>query len=99
MSVGVIVYATITVFVFPGDFKKNGKAVPSYAFPFFIIGTTLLFIGMFSSAAIIERSSKEYSIKPKKPSKLYWLQPGNQKVGDQVFGAFLAVKEGANSTM
>lgn len=96
---GVIVYALITVFIFPGDFKKDGKAVPSYAFPFFIIGSAFLFIGMFSSAIIIERSSKEYFITPKKPSKLYWLQPGNQNVGDQVFGAFMAVKEGANSTM
>lgn len=49
-----------------------------------------LFIGMFFSAVIIERSSKEYYLKPNQPSKLYWLQPGNQKVGDQVFGSFLA---------
>lgn len=90
---GVVVYAAITVFVFPDTFKKNGKAVPSYAFPFFIIGTTFLFIGMFFSAVIIERSSKEYYLKPNKPSKLYWLQPGDQKVGDQVFGAFLAEEE------
>jgi ankyrin repeat protein len=45
---------------------------------------------MFCSAIIIERSSRKYCLKPKKPSKLYWLQPGNQKVGDQVFSAFLA---------
>jgi len=88
---GVVVYAVLTVFVFPDAFKKNGKAVPSYAFPFFIIGSTFLFVGMFFSAVIIERSSKKYRLKPNKPSKLYWLQPGNQKVGDQVFSAFLAV--------
>ncbi|KAJ6111771.1 hypothetical protein N7523_007832 [Penicillium sp. IBT 18751x] len=99
LQIGVIVYAIITVFIFPTNFKKNGEAVPSYAFPFFIIGSTFLFIGMFCSAVIIERSSKEYYVTPKKPSKLYWLQPGNQNVGDQVFGAFMAVKEGANSTM
>ncbi|KAJ5119743.1 hypothetical protein N7448_010412 [Penicillium atrosanguineum] len=99
LQIGVIVYAMITVFIFPSDFKKDGKAVPSYAFPFFIIGSAFLFIGMFSSAIIIERSSKEYSIEPTKPSKLYWLQPGNQNVGDQVFGAFMAVEEGMNSTM
>ena len=45
---------------------------------------------MFFSAVIIERSSKEYYLKPNKPSTLYWLQPGNQKVGDQAFGSFLA---------
>ncbi|OQD77144.1 hypothetical protein PENDEC_c003G06013 [Penicillium decumbens] len=91
LQIGVVVYAVLTVFVFPDAFKKNGKAVPSYAFPFFIIGSTFLFVGMFFSAVIIERSSKKYRLKPNKPSKLYWLQPGNQKVGDQVFSAFLAV--------
>lgn len=48
---------------------------------------------MFFSAVIIERSSKEYYLEPNKPSTLYWLQPGDQNVGDQVFGAFLAEEE------
>jgi hypothetical protein len=87
------------VFVFPEHFKKDDKAVASYAFPFYFIGTTLLFIGMFFCAFIMERSSKEFYLKPEKPSKLYWLQPGNQDVGDQVFHAFLAVKEGPQSSM
>lgn len=51
---------------------------------------------MFFCAFIIERSSVEYYFRPRKPSKIYWLQPGGQKVGDQVFGAFLAVREGSN---
>ncbi|KAJ5197928.1 uncharacterized protein N7498_007045 [Penicillium cinerascens] len=93
LQTGVVVYAALTVFIFPDTFKNNGKAVSSYAFPFFIIGTTFLFVGMFFSAVIIERSSKQYYLEPNKPSNLYWLQPGDQEVGDQVFGAFLAVKE------
>ena len=96
---GVITYAAITVFVFPDSFKKDDKAVPSYAFPFYIIGTVFLFVGMLYCAIIIERSSKEYCLKPTTPSKLYWLQPGNQHVGDQVFNAFMAVKEGPGSSM
>ncbi|CAI7660244.1 unnamed protein product [Penicillium manginii] len=100
MQIGVIVYAAITVFLFPGDFEKDDKPVASYAFPFYMAGTTLLFAGMLFCAIIIERSSKEYYIKPKKPSKIYWLQPGNQHVGDQVFGAFMTVKgQGAESSM
>lgn len=94
-----IIYAAITVFVFPDSFKKDDKAVPSYAFPFYIIGTVFLFVGMLYCAIIIERSSKEYCLKPTTPSKLYWLQPGNQHVGDQVFNAFMAVKEGPGSSM
>ncbi|KAJ5153327.1 uncharacterized protein N7482_009805 [Penicillium canariense] len=97
MQIGVMAYAAITVFVFPGSFEKDGKAVPSYAFPFYIIGTIFLFTGMLSCAIIIERSSMKYYFTPNKPSTLYWLQPGNQHVGDQVFDAFLAVKEESTS--
>ncbi|KAJ5780546.1 hypothetical protein N7457_005706 [Penicillium paradoxum] len=100
LQTGTVIYAALTVFVYPQHFKKDDKAVASYAFPFYFTGTTLLFIGMFFCAFIMERSSKEYYFKPEKPgSKLYWLQPGNQNVGDQVFNAFLAVKEGSESSM
>ncbi|KAJ5510384.1 hypothetical protein N7453_002487 [Penicillium expansum] len=96
---GTVMYATLTVFVYPQHFQKDDKAVASYAFPFYIVGTTLLFIGMFFCAFIMERSSKEFYLKAEKPSKIYWLQPGNQDVGDQVFNAFLAVNEGPDSSM
>ncbi|KAI2735236.1 hypothetical protein DTO013E5_1821 [Penicillium roqueforti] len=96
---GTVVFATLTVFVYPQHFQKNDKAVAPYAFPLYIIGTTLLFLGMFFCAFIMERSSKEFYLKAEKPSKIYWLQPGNQDVGDQVFNAFLAVNEGPESSM
>ncbi|KAJ5377374.1 uncharacterized protein N7496_004783 [Penicillium cataractarum] len=99
LQLGVLSYAALTVFLFPGSFKKDGKAVPSYAFPFYIVGTTFLFMGMLCCAIIIERSSEEYHFKPNKPSNIFWLQPGKQNVGDQVFNAFMAVKEGSKSTM
>jgi ankyrin repeat protein len=54
---------------------------------------------MLVCAIVIERSSEEYYFKPNKPSKIFWLQPGKQNVGDQVFNAFMAVKEGSKSTM
>ena len=87
------------MFVYPQHFKKDDKAVASYALPLYLIGTTLLFLGMFFCAFIMERSSKEFYLKAEKPSKIYWLQPGNQDVGDQVFNAFLAVNEGPESSM
>ncbi|KAJ5703790.1 hypothetical protein N7493_010928 [Penicillium malachiteum] len=99
LQIGVLVYAAVTVFVCPKSFTVNGGRVDSYAFPFYVIGTSLLFMGMFYCAVIIERSSKEHYFKPRKPSKLYWLQPGDQDVGDQVFNSFLAVKEGPDSSM
>lgn len=73
--------------------------MPSYAFPLYIIGTAFLFMGIFQGAIIIGRSSKNYMLVPEKPSKVYWLQPGDQKVGDQVFNAFLAVKKGDPAEM
>lgn len=94
-----IAYAAVTALVLPEDFKKNDKAVPSYAFPCYIVGTSLLFAGMLFCAIIIERSSRQYYFKSIKPSRIYWLQPGNQHVGDQVFGAFMAVKQGPGSSM
>ncbi|KAJ5922197.1 hypothetical protein N7516_009900 [Penicillium verrucosum] len=96
---GAIMYAVLTVFVYPQHFQKDDKAVASYAFPLYLIGSALLFLGMFFCAFIMERSSKEFYLKAEKPSKIYWLQPGNQDVGDQVFNAFLAVNEGPNSSM
>lgn len=84
------------MFVFPEAFEKQGRPVASYAFPLYLIGTAFLFCGMLYGAIIIERSSEEYEFRPIKPSKIYWLQPGNQNVGDQVFNAFLAVKEGSS---
>ncbi|KAJ5816443.1 hypothetical protein N7447_008676 [Penicillium robsamsonii] len=99
LQAGTVMYATLTVFVYPQHFKKDDKAVASYAYPLYLIGTTFLFLGMFFCAFIIERSSKEFYLKAEKPSKIYWLQPGNQYVGDQIFNAFLAVNEGPDSSM
>lgn len=90
---GTMIFAALTVFVFPQHFKKNDKAVASYAFPLYLIGTALLFIGMFFCAFIMERSSEEFYLRPTKPSKMYWVQPGNQEIGDQAVNAFLAVEE------
>lgn len=53
---------------------------------------------MFLCAFLIERSSRGSYICPTSPRKIYWLHPGRQTVGDQDFGAFLAVDEGPNIT-
>ncbi|KAJ5624169.1 hypothetical protein N7510_000478 [Penicillium lagena] len=98
MQLGVMAYAALTVFAYPTVFKVGGKKVDSYAFPMYIIGTTFLFIGMFFCAFILGHSSKQYYLYPNHPSKIYWLQPGSQDVGDQVFGAFLATYKERNST-
>ncbi|RMJ22703.1 ankyrin repeat-containing protein [Aspergillus sp. HF37] len=97
LQAAVLAYSALTVFGQPGNFKKKDTPVPAYAFPFFVVGTVLLSTGMFFCAFIIKRSSREYYFSPTRPSKVFWLQPGRQSVGDQVIGAFMGVSEGPNS--
>ncbi|KAF2137783.1 uncharacterized protein K452DRAFT_98323 [Aplosporella prunicola CBS 121167] len=65
-----------------------------YAVPMTIIGTVLLCIGMAFCASLIERSTDErvFQRKPAhgvvEKTSIYWVQPGNQHVGDQVFDSF-----------
>ncbi|KAL4818118.1 hypothetical protein BDW67DRAFT_174417 [Aspergillus spinulosporus] len=95
---GTLAYAALTVFWSSGIFGNDNDSATNYALPFYIYGSVSLSFGMFLCAFLIERSSSESYLHPNKPSKLYWLQPGRQSIGDQDFGAFLAVEEGPNSS-
>ncbi|KAL3430484.1 hypothetical protein BDV09DRAFT_178498 [Aspergillus tetrazonus] len=95
---GTLAYAALTVFWSSGIFGDDDDSATNYALPFYIYGSVSLSLGMFLCAFLIERSSSESYLHPNKPSKLYWLQPGRQSIGDQDFGAFLAVEEGPNSS-
>ncbi|KAL4988309.1 hypothetical protein BDW68DRAFT_196812 [Aspergillus falconensis] len=95
---GTLAYAALTIFWSSGIFGKDDNSAEKYALPFYIFGSISLSVGMFLCAFLIERSSSESYLYPNNPSKLYWLQPGRQKIGDQDFGAFLAVDEGPDSS-
>jgi hypothetical protein len=70
--------------------------VDSYAFPMFVVGTFILTLGMFFCALTVETSSKKHDIPLPDDSRVYWVQPGNQMVGDQVFPPFVGcTKKGA----
>lgn len=97
-GLGTLAYAALTVFWSSGIFGNDDDSATNYALPFYIYGSVSLSLGMFLCAFLIERSSSESYLHPNKPSKLYWLQPGRQSIGDQDFGAFLAVEEGPNSS-
>ncbi|KAE8357791.1 hypothetical protein BDV27DRAFT_151028 [Aspergillus caelatus] len=99
LQIGVLAYSAVTVLIYPDQFQKDEQPVESYALPLFLIGTICLCTGMFLCAFIIERSSKELYFRSVKPSKIYWLQPGGQNVGDQVFDSFLAANEGSSSQL
>lgn len=60
-----------------------------YALPMFVIGTLLLTLGMFFCAVLVERFSKKYPFDLSDDRRVYWIQPGNQEVGDQKFPSFV----------
>ncbi|KAL2835081.1 hypothetical protein BDW59DRAFT_2979 [Aspergillus cavernicola] len=94
---GTLIFSALTVFWYPDRFQNDGKPAETYAFPVYACGSISLSLGMFLCAYMIERSSSENYFHPTKPSKIYWLQPGRQTIGEQDFGAFLAVNEGPDS--
>lgn len=82
-------------FLIPNQLKENmanqSQHTPSHSSS--LLGSVLLCTGMSLCAFIIQWSTKEIHLHPNKPSKIYWLQPGGQHVGEQVFRAFLDVNE------
>ena len=93
-----VIFAALTVKVYPEKFLKNDKPVPDYAFPLFATGTGLILFGMYLCAYIIERASNEIYFQQKegapRGNRVFWVQPGGQKVGDQEFDAFIGWKDG-----
>ncbi|KAF3935568.1 Ankyrin-2 [Dactylella cylindrospora] len=57
-------------------------------------------IGMFLCAYIIDQTTHEtrYKKNAKVASRMYWIQPGGQKLGDQVFESFIGVSNRGNNT-
>ncbi|RYP56142.1 hypothetical protein DL771_012087 [Monosporascus sp. 5C6A] len=62
----------------------------------FICGSVFMCLGMFLCAALIGQSTREYTYQRKQgqdqtsvpTTRLFWLQPGEQVIGDQTFDAF-----------
>lgn len=88
----VLVFAAWATYV--GRPLKNGQPMRSWAFPLTLTGTVLLCGGMFFCVFLVEQSTRERYFKWKKnlmqtmPPRIYWLQAGDQVVGDQTFDAF-----------
>ena len=92
-------YAIITV-VRPAPFLENGRPAPIYALCFFVGGTSFLCLGMFLCARLVEKATVETTFSVPNPmaaksfghSQIYWIQPGGQKVGEQVFRTFVGAR-------
>ncbi|KAF3281992.1 hypothetical protein TWF970_001939 [Orbilia oligospora] len=90
---GVLVFAGVITYQFPDQFLNDGKPVEQYAFPLTLFGTILTCFGMFLCGYIIERATNETYYEQRgnetERAQMYWVQPGGQKIGDQVFGSFI----------
>ncbi|KAF3916916.1 hypothetical protein ABW21_db0204932 [Orbilia brochopaga] len=99
LQIGMLVFAALTIYVYPNSFiTTSGRPADVYAFSMTFIGTILVCVGMFLCAFIIERSTDEIHYKQKQTDKqklcrIYWVQPGGQSIGDQVFGSSIGFSE------
>ncbi|PGH05992.1 hypothetical protein GX51_02583 [Blastomyces parvus] len=87
----VLFFAAWIAYKHPSSFLKNGKEMSAYACPFVLTGTMATCLGMFLCALIIERTTSEtyYKKVDGLDTEIFWIQPGGQKLGDQVFNAFV----------
>ncbi|KAF5564565.1 ankyrin repeat-containing protein [Fusarium phyllophilum] len=90
--IGVLAFAAIVTYHL--QWEKEGNRPASYACPLTIIGTVLLFCGIFLCAYLIGESTGERFFNRKTNSQrstsstIYWVQPGGQILGDQMFDPF-----------
>ncbi|KAK6339199.1 hypothetical protein TWF718_008621 [Orbilia javanica] len=93
-------YATWASY-YASNIWKDNEPPDKWAFPLAALGTGMLVIGMGLCAMLIDRRTHERRFEEVKPvgmnektspptpkTTMFWLQPGNQSVGDQVFNSF-----------
>ncbi|KAK8218325.1 hypothetical protein IWZ01DRAFT_563559 [Phyllosticta capitalensis] len=86
----VLVFAALATYEFRDHFKKDDANVADYAFPCTLIGTVFLGFGVSLCAFVVTRTSQQRVFRKQLGSscRLFWAQPGNQVIGDQVFDSF-----------
>lgn len=89
-------YATWTTF-YDVSFSTEGTPSPQAEvwFGMTILGTIMLVSGMILCARLIDLKSRERRFKRiRGTSEIFWLQPGGQRIGDQLFQAFAYSESG-----
>lgn len=94
LQAGVLIFAIVVTYCL--GWEKNGKPPDSYACPMAIVGTLVEWGGMFLCAYLVGKTSRKQIFhrnrqtldKQSTPSSIYWVQPGGQVLGDQVFDPF-----------
>ncbi|KAK8108386.1 Ankyrin repeat-containing domain protein [Apiospora sp. TS-2023a] len=89
LQLSVLVWAALTRYHY--RWLKDSRE-DDYAVILTAVGTFSLCFGMGLCAHLIESKTKECAFKrkhiPGKSTRIYWVQPGNQRVGDQIFDSF-----------
>lgn len=92
LQLGLVALASAGGWFLDWNLNAGPGASPSsnYAPVMFVAGTVLMCFGMGSCAALIGQSTHEsrYERTADARTRLLWLQPGSQIVGDQTFDAF-----------
>jgi hypothetical protein len=93
LQVGVVVLAGVGVWILGWNLNEAEGSAKNYAPSMYITGTVMLCFGMWSCAALIGQTTDEIRFKrtdrhSAHRSRLLWLQPGPQVIGDQSFDPF-----------
>ena len=91
---GVLAYAAAVTYILRWD-REDGPP-ESYACPLMIVGSLFVCGGIFQCAYLVGECTGESVFTRKVPgrSKIYWVQPGGQVLGDQTFEAFAYTDSG-----
>jgi hypothetical protein len=97
LQIGVLALAGVGVWMLGWDLSNGRGSARDYAPIMFIVGTTLLCVGMWGCAFLIGQTTQEVRFQRKAISdrepRLLWIQPGPQVVGDQSFDPFAYLDE------
>lgn len=100
LQFGILAFAAVVTYRL--KWQKDGERPDSYACPMAIVGTLVEWGGMFLCALLVGQTSRKQVFHrnqqtlDKQPtrnvqstdSSIYWVQPGGQVLGDQVFDPF-----------
>ncbi|KAK8169728.1 hypothetical protein IWX90DRAFT_188502 [Phyllosticta citrichinensis] len=99
LQCGVLVWAGFSRYTFH-FIQSNSTA--EYAVPMTVTGTIVVSFGVGLCALLVDSTTGERRFKrngnlTNYQSQMYWIQPGNQKIGDQAFDSFAYTKDKSTS--
>ena len=61
-----LLFPALATYYSPWQWQRKGVAVPKYAYGSFVAGSIAIIVGMFLCGHVVEGSTREFTIKPKK---------------------------------